>query len=80
MHRINDGTGQPMPDLAGMLGPMMAGLMGGGNGGMPNLAGMMEQPSSSGNAIEDRINAQVEAARASGKLPVKPSVEEVNDE
>ena len=34
---------QQMPDIAGMLGPMMA-MMGGG-GGMPNLSGMLAEPS-----------------------------------
>jgi hypothetical protein len=36
----NDGTTQPMPDIASMLGPMMA-MMAGGGGGMPNLNNMM---------------------------------------
>ena len=37
----NDGTAQPMPDIASMLGPMMA-MMAGSGGGMPNLANMMQ--------------------------------------
>ena len=66
----NDGTIQPMPDLAGMLGPMMSAMMAGGAGkGMPNLASMMGNNSSSENSIEDQIKRQVDAAKASGKLP-----------
>jgi hypothetical protein len=68
----NDGQPQPMPDLAGMLGPMMGAMMGGtgGENGMPNLSGMMSSNApSTGNSIEDRINRQVEAAKASGQLP-----------
>ena len=100
----NDGSQQPMPDLAGMLGPMMGAMLGGaggngmpdlaamfggagGNGmpdlaamfggaggnGMPDLAAMMGESTSqsSGNAIENSINAQVDAARNAGKLPSK---------
>jgi hypothetical protein len=66
----NNGTQQPMPDLAGMLGPMMGAMMGNANGGMPDLASMMgENNQNQGNPIENLINAQVEAARASGALP-----------
>lgn len=65
----NDGTPQPMPDLAGMLGPMMAMMGGGGAGGMPNLAGMIGANSGSNN-IEQKIEKQVEAAKASGKLSI----------
>lgn len=36
----NDGTVQQMPDIASMLGPMMA-MMAGSGGGMPNLSNMM---------------------------------------
>lgn len=75
----NDGGPQGMPDIAGMLGPMMGAMMG-GQGGMPNLAGMMGgggEDKPAGNAIEAKINAQVMAARASGKLP---AIEEVKDE
>jgi hypothetical protein len=65
----NDGTVQPMPDLAGMLGPMMSAMMAGGAGnGMPNLAGMIGN-NSSNNSIENQINRQVDAAKASGQLP-----------
>jgi len=64
----NDGTPQPMPDLASMLGPMMAMIGGGGQaGGMPNLAGMLGG-SQNDDSIEEKIKRQVEAARASGKL------------
>jgi len=63
----NDGTAQPMPDLAGMLGPMMAMMGGGAGGGIPNLASMVGGQSGSNN-IEQRIEKQVEAARVSGKL------------
>ena len=37
----NNGTQQPIPDIASMLGPMMAMMAGNGGGGMPNLANMM---------------------------------------
>ncbi len=76
----NNGTQQPMPDLAGMIGPMMGAMMGGvGGNGMPDLTGMMggKQDQSSGNSIEDRINAQVEAAKAAGDIPSKAKVEEL---
>ena len=36
----NDGSVQQMPDIASMLGPMMA-MMAGNGGGMPNLSNMM---------------------------------------
>ena len=74
----NDGTPQPIPDIASMLGPMMAmmgggggipnlaGMMGGG-GGIPNLAGMMEGLQNN-DSIEEKINQQVEAARSSRQL------------
>lgn len=64
----NNGKPQPMPDLASMLGPMMA-MMGGGSGsggGIPNLSSIMDNETSDN--IETQINAQVDAARASGKL------------
>ena len=67
-----DNNGEvPMPNIAGMLGPMMGAMMNGNNeGGMPDLAGMMNNNTGgSGNAIEDKINAQVAAARAKGDLP-----------
>ena len=64
----NDGTPQPMPDLAGMLGPMMT-MMGGGTGGIPNLAGMVGGKSG-GNNIQEQIEKQVEAAKASGQLSI----------
>jgi hypothetical protein len=64
----NNGTPQPMPDLASMLGPMMAMMGGGGQGGgMPNLAGMLGG-SENDDSIEEKIKRQVEAARAAGKL------------
>jgi len=75
----NDGTPQPMPDIASMLGPMMAmmgggggipnlaGMMGGGGGGIPNLAGIMEGMQND-DSIEEKIKRQVEAARSSGQL------------
>jgi hypothetical protein len=76
----NDGTPQPMPDIASMLGPMMAMMGGGGGGGIPNLAGMLGGgggiPNLSGimeglqndDSIEEKIKKQVEAARSSGQL------------
>ena len=76
----NDGTPQPMPDIASMLGPMMAMMGGGGGGGIPNLAGMMGGgggiPNLAGmmeglqndDSIEEKIKRQVEAARSSGQL------------
>ena len=78
----NDGTPQPMPDIASMLGPMIAmmgGGGGGGGGGIPNLAGMLGGggiPNLAGimegmqndNSIEEKIKRQVEAARSSGQL------------
>ena len=77
----NDGTPQPMPDIASMLGPMMAMMGGGGGGGgIPNLAGMMGGgggiPNLTGimeglqndDSIEEKIKRQVEAARSSGQL------------
>jgi hypothetical protein len=87
----NDGSPQPMPDLAGMLGTMMGGLtaganaptstqpmpdlagmlgamMGGGGNVMPNITGMLGGPPS-GNTIEEKINKQVEEAKASGQFP-----------
>jgi hypothetical protein len=63
----NDGTPQPMPDIASMLGPMMAMMGGGGGGGIPNLAGMMGGLQNDG-SIEEKIKRQVEAARSSGQL------------
>ena len=75
----NDGTPRPMPDIASMIGPMMAMMTGGGaggvpnlaammGGGMPNLAAMMDGESQSDDSIEENIRRQLEAARASGKL------------
>ena len=70
----NDGTPQPMPDIASMLGPMMAMMGGGGGGGMPNLAGMLagggmpNLGSDSDNSIEENIKRQLETARNSGQL------------
>lgn len=52
-----------MPDLTGMLGPMMSAMMGGN--GLPNLSGMMN---SSNNNIETLVNSQVENARIAGRL------------
>lgn len=66
----NNGEQQPMPDITSMLGPMMGAMMG-GNGGMPDLNGMLgsgDNTEQKYNAIEDRINAQVKAARDSGKI------------
>ena len=64
----NDGSVQPMPDLASMLGPMMA-MMGsqGSGSGIPNLAGMMGGLQND-DSIEEKIKRQVEAARSSGQL------------
>lgn len=58
---------QGMPDLAGMMGPLLAGL--GGGGGMPDLAGMMSGMAGmagGGNntSIEEQIDAQVAEAKA----------------
>jgi hypothetical protein len=63
-----DESGEPqMPDLASMLGPMMGAMM----------SNAMAPPTvSSGNSIEDRINAEVAAAKASGKLPMSASTSE----
>jgi len=65
------GGGGDIPDIAGMLGPLLGTLGGGGGGGgMPDLMGMMTASAGGdgGNSIEDTINAQVEAAKASGEL------------
>ena len=88
MGSINAGAGAPggdgapqVPDISAMLGPMMGAMMGGqGQGGMPDMAGMLgaQQPQSSTDArstIEQQIDAQVAAAKVSGKL----KVEEVTD-
>lgn len=59
----NDGKPQPMPDIAGMLGPMMA-MMG---GGIPNLSNMIDNTNAS-ETIENEINKKVDAARVTGEL------------
>jgi hypothetical protein len=75
----NDGTPQPMPDIASMLGPMMAMMGSGGGGGIPNLAGMLGgggipnlseimEGLQNDDSIEEKIKKQVEAARSSGQL------------
>ena len=60
---------QPMPDLVGMLGPMMGAMMGGMGGmGGNNMSNMMNINNSNSNSIEETINKQVEAAKNSGEL------------
>lgn len=59
-----------MPNLAGMLGPMLGAL---GGGGMPDLNAMMngggvQDSSVAKNSIEATIDAQVEQAKKEGKL------------
>ena len=54
-----------IPDFASMLGPMMGAMMGAGNGGIPDLSGIMN---SSGISIEEQINNQVESLKDSGNL------------
>lgn len=75
-----------MPDLASMMGPLLAGLgKGGSGGGMPDIASMMaslsggnsEQDKDDGtSSIEKRINSQLAAAKASGKI--KHDIEEID--
>ena len=77
-----DSGGGGMPDIASMMGPLLAGLTGGGggagsSGGMPDLASMMSGLMGGGGdekSIEDRINAQVTAAKSS-----KPKISEVTE-
>jgi hypothetical protein len=54
----NDGTAQPMPDIASMLGPMMA-MMAGSGGGMPNLANMMQGNIENQNKKKGRSSKQL---------------------
>jgi hypothetical protein len=68
-----------LPNLGGLIGPMMS-MLGGGSQGMPNLAGMLGGTgltNSSSGSIEDAINAQVEKAKKEGKLP---TIEEIDEE
>jgi hypothetical protein len=51
--------GSQMPDLASMLGPMMGAMM---------TNAMSAPPTSGSSSIDDRINAELAAAKASGKI------------
>lgn len=80
MNSLNVGSNAPnngqkmselpnLPDLAGMLGPMMGALMGGNTNTTPNLTEIMNNISSSnGNTIEEHINRQMKSEKYS-QLP-----------
>lgn len=71
-----DGTPQ-VPDISAMLGPMMGAMMNGqGQDGVPDMTGLLgaqqtQSPSDTRSAIEQQIDAQVAAAKESGKLKVE---------
>lgn len=73
-NNINKKDEVPVPDLAGMLGPMLGALSGqNSQGGMPDLSKMIGSaiPQESGvtkNAIETKIDAEVAKAKQEGKL------------
>lgn len=80
-----DGT-QPMPDIASlmsMMGPMLSslGASNGGQGGMPDLGGMMSALSNNDKSIEEKIEEQVEASKKNkkkNKSKKKNKVEELD--